>query len=449
MFWISRIHILFFISVCFFCIVLSCADEEHAQVNDSSSSFLLTPDLVLSDLKVPDRGTIGDQITGSVVITNKGPVSASHIFMDVMLVEEEDNNNTIWLGTKGTDMMEAGTRGMIPFSFSVPAGIHEGNYSVLLNVVAYESELFPSDNTICSQKPISLKKKTSWPGEQPDLYLVIQSLSTTNTSAGSPLGISYTIGNTNEDSAGAFQILFVLVPDPEHMSCGYHLRTERILHVTEKMGEQVISTDLIPNTIPPGIYYLVGFVDYTGMIPETNESNNVALYPEPIYISSATELFSDWFADQITGYLYMKTNKYREYLGLLPLTFDSDLRILALQHTDDMIERSYFSHYTPEGIDPTQRAQLLGIDVTKVLSDGSTRTGIAENIIRITAGHTVGKAYTGFVDPTTPEAVADIMMIEWINSPEHNKNLINPTIEKIGIGTRYDGEYFYATQDFF
>jgi hypothetical protein len=165
MFWISRIHILFFISVCFFCIVLSCADEEHAQVNDSSSSFLLTPDLVLSDLKVPDRGTIGDQITGSVVITNKGPVSASHIFMDVMLVEEEDNNNTIWLVTKGTDMMEAGTRGMIPFSFSVPAGIHEGNYSVLLNVVAYESELFPSDNTICSQKPISLKKKTSGPGE--------------------------------------------------------------------------------------------------------------------------------------------------------------------------------------------------------------------------------------------------------------------------------------------
>jgi uncharacterized protein YkwD len=208
------------------------------------------------------------------------------------------------------------------------------------------------------------------------------------------------------------------------------LRTERILHVTEKMGEQVISTDLIPNTIPPGIYYLVGFVDYTGMIPETNESNNVALYPEPIYISSATELFSDWFADQITGYLYMKTNKYREYLGLLPLTFDSDLRILALQHTDDMIERSYFSHYTPEGIDPTQRAQLLGIDVTKVLSDGSTRTGIAENIIRITAGHTVGKAYTGFVDPTTPEAVADIMMIEWINSPEHNKTLLIQRLKK-------------------
>lgn len=114
-----------------------------------------------------------------------------------------------------------------------------------------------------------------------------------------------------------------------------------------------------------------------------------------------------------------------------------------------MIQRAYFSHYTPEGIDPTGRAELMGYEVTRRMDDGSIRTGIAENIIRIAAGHTVGKAYTGFVDPTTPEDVADIMMIEWINSPEHNKNLINPTIEKIGIGTRYDGEYFYATQNFF
>ncbi len=114
-----------------------------------------------------------------------------------------------------------------------------------------------------------------------------------------------------------------------------------------------------------------------------------------------------------------------------------------------MIRRKYFSHYTPEGIDPTGRAEINGYEVTRRLDDGTIRTGIAENIIRIAAGHTIGKAYTGFVDPTTPEEVANIMMIEWINSPEHNKNLINPTIEKIGIGTRFDGEYFYATQDFF
>jgi len=40
-------------------------------------------------------------------------------------------------------------------------------------------------------------------------------------------------------------------------------------------------------------------------------------------------------------------------------------------------------------------------------------------------------------------------MTEWINSPEHNKNLINPTIEEIGVDVRYDGEFFYATQNFF
>jgi len=118
--------------------------------------------------------------------------------------------------------------------------------------------------------------------------------------------------------------------------------------------------------------------------------------------------------------------------------FDTDLRNLAMDHTSDMIQRAYFSHYTPEGI-----------DINRKMDDGSIRTGIAENIIRIASGHTIGKAYTGFVDPTTPEEIADVMMIEWINSPEHNKNLINPTIEKVGIGAKFDGEFFYATQNFF
>ncbi len=444
----SVFFILFLIPLIF--IQAAYAEQISSEENISPVQPVLTPDLSLSDLVIPQIVQGNEKITGSVIVTNRGPVPASHIAMDVLLVQENpDGRISVWLGSKGTDVMAPGTRGKIPFSFDIPSGMRDGEYHMLVSISGYESELFPSDNTIISSHPVTIQKNTPWKGGNPNLQIIIDAVRNNSTSPGTPLTIPYTILNTNNESAGSFKTLFLLLPDRTNEHAGYHLREERSFSVSGRMHEQMISEDLVPEGIPPGTYFLAAYIDYTGMIQETNEADNLFIYPEPVQVTYPEHLFSEAYSDQITGYLYLKTNKYREHLGLAPLVFDSELSTLALDHTKDMIRRKYFSHYTPEGIDPTGRAEMNGYEVTRRLDDGTIRTGIAENIIRIAAGHTIGKAYTGFVDPTTPEEVADIMMIEWINSPEHNKNLINPTIEKIGIGTRFDGEFFYATQNFF
>ncbi|MCA1917298.1 CAP domain-containing protein [Methanospirillum hungatei] len=449
MIWSKPTSTLVFLFICLIIISPLQADLTSEETDNRSTPYTLTPDLSLSDLIIPNLVETGKPISGSVIVTNRGPVPASHISMDVLLTQNATRGiQSIWLGSRGTDVMAPGTRGKIPFSFDVPMGLREGEYFVKVSIRAYEPEIITSDNTITSPEPVFIRKNQPWKGGEPNLQLFIDSVSTNSSSPNSPFTITYRILNTNTDAAGSCRLLFLLSPDRDIID-GYHLREERIFSIYGYMNEQGISDDLIPEHIPPGFYYLIGIIDYTGMIQETDETDNIFVYPDPISISYPQNLYSESYNDQITGYLFLKTNKYREYLGLSPLTFDTDLRTLALDHTTDMIRRSYFSHYTPEGIDPTGRAELMGYDVTRKMDDGSIRTGIAENIIRIAAGHTIGKAYTGFVDPTTPEDVADVMMIEWINSPEHNKNLINPTIEKIGIGTRFDGEYFYATQNFF
>jgi uncharacterized protein YkwD len=449
MIWSKTTSTLVFLFICLIIISPLQADLTSEETDNRSTPYILTPDLSLSDLIIPNLVETGKPISGSVIVTNRGPVPASHISMDVLLTQNATQGiQSIWLGSRGTDVMAPGTRGKIPFSFDVPMGLRDGEYFVKVSIRAYEPEIITSDNTITSPEPVFIRKNQPWKGGGPNLQLFIDSVSTNSSSPNSPFTITYRILNTNTDAAGSCRLLFLLSPDRDIID-GYHLREERIFSIYGYMNEQGISDDLIPEHIPPGFYYLIGIIDYTGMIQETDETDNIFVYPDPISISYPQNLYSESYNDQITGYLYLKTNKYREYLGLSPLTFDTDLRTLALDHTTDMIRRSYFSHYTPEGIDPTGRAELMGYDVTRRMDDGSIRTGIAENIIRIAAGHTIGKAYTGFVDPTTPEDVADVMMIEWINSPEHNKNLINPTIEKIGIGTRFDGEYFYATQNFF
>lgn len=450
MIWIKTTGIYVLLSLCFIIISPAHADTISAEVGNLSIPYILTPDLSLSDFVVPESVQNGQPITGSVIVTNRGPVPASQISMDVLLIQNRtQGTNSVWLGSRGTDEMAAGTRGKIPFSFDIPMGILEGEYFLKVSIRAYEPEFILLDNTIISAQPVYIKKNTSWRGGSPNLQLSIDSISTNITSPKAPLTLTYNIINTNPDTAGSCKVLFLLSPDIGNITDGYHLREERIFTIYAQMNERTISEDLVPDNIPPGSYYLVGIIDYTGMIQETEETDNIFVFPDPIQITFPQNFYSESYTDQITGYLYLKTIKYREHLGLPSLMFDTDLRNLAMDHTSDMIQRAYFSHYTPEGIDPTGRAELMGYEVTRRMDDGSIRTGIAENIIRIAAGHTVGKAYTGFVDPTTPEDVADIMMIEWINSPEHNKNLINPTIEKIGIGTRYDGEYFYATQNFF
>jgi len=449
MIWSKPTSTLVFLFICLIIISPLQADLTSEETDNRSTPYTLTPDLSLSDLIIPNSVESGKPISGSVIVTNRGPVPASHISMDVLLTQNATQGiQSIWLGSRGTDVMAPGTRGKIPFSFDVPMDLRDGEYFVKVSIRAYEPEIIFSDNTITSPEPVYIRKNLPWKGGDPNLQLSIDSVSTNSSSPNSPFTITYRILNTNTDAAGSCKLLFLLSPERDIID-GYRLREEQVFSIYGYMNEQGISDDLIPEYIPPGLYYLIGIIDYTGMIQEMDETDNIVVFPDPIYISSPQNLYSESYTDQITGYLFLKTNKYREHLGLSPLTFDSDLRILAMDHTTDMIRRSYFSHYTPEGIDPTGRAELMGYDVTRRMDDGSIRTGIAENIIRIAAGHTIGKAFTGFVDPTTPEDVADIMMIEWINSPEHNKNLINPTIEKIGIGTRFDGEYFYATQNFF
>lgn len=411
-------------------------------------AFVLTPDLSLSSLEIPPSVKSGEKISGSLVVTNNGPVSANRVNTEFVLKNAGlQGNEIVWLGSRATDELPPGLRSKIPFHFLIPKGVSEGEYYLEITIRSAESELFPTDNTIISP-PFQIIKGNLWKGENPNLQLTIDAIDTNQTSPGSPLRIFYTIMNTNSDSAGSFQVAFVLSSDL-NISSGYRIREEQFYAAYGNMDDKKISEDLIPDNIPPGTYYLAGVVDYSGMIQETEETDNVFIYPEKIRVTYPDDLYSDAYANLISGYLFLKTNKYREYLGLPHLEYDDRLSEIALEHSWDMIQRSYFSHFTPEDIDPAGRAELAGYDITRYMDDGSIRTGIAENIIRISSGHAVGKAYTGFVDPTTPEEIADVMMIEWINSPEHNKNLINPTIKQIGIGASFDGEFFYATQNFF
>ncbi len=103
-----------------------------------------------------------------------------------------------------------------------------------------------------------------------------------------------------------------------------------------------------------------------------------------------------------------------------PLSNNAQLAEAAQKHAEDMGERNYFAHDTPDGVTPTQRMRAAGY------MGGATGENIA-------AGQ------------DTPAAVVQA----WIDSPGHCRNLMSPGYNEIGIGYHPEGpQQPYWVQNF-
>ncbi|CAM5284767.1 CAP domain-containing protein [Streptomyces aurantiogriseus] len=99
------------------------------------------------------------------------------------------------------------------------------------------------------------------------------------------------------------------------------------------------------------------------------------------------------------------TNRERARSGLRPLAVDPLLATAARAHSADMVARSFYSHTSPEGGQPWDRAAAAG----------STRRTIGENIA---------------CGQRSPAEVVE----GWMNSPGHRANILRPAFTHIGVG---------------
>ncbi|WP_369264721.1 CAP domain-containing protein [Streptomyces sp. R35] len=105
------------------------------------------------------------------------------------------------------------------------------------------------------------------------------------------------------------------------------------------------------------------------------------------------------------------TNAERRAAGLPPLSGDPLLTIAAQAHSADMVARAFYSHTSPDGSQPWDRAAAAGC----------TRRTIGENIA------------CGQRSPA--EVVRG-----WMNSPGHRANILKPDFTHIGIGLAGGGK---------
>ena len=112
-------------------------------------------------------------------------------------------------------------------------------------------------------------------------------------------------------------------------------------------------------------------------------------------------------------------NAERRAAGLRPLRSERALRRAALRHSEDMVERDYFEHRNPDGLEPHDRIMRAGYRLRP--SGFST-------------GENLATAETGADSPA-------VTVDGWMHSPGHRRNILRRGFEEIGIGIvpRYTG----------
>lgn len=101
-------------------------------------------------------------------------------------------------------------------------------------------------------------------------------------------------------------------------------------------------------------------------------------------------------------------NVFRNWNNIKPLMWDDSLASVAQAHSQDMADRNYFSHYTPDGISPLDRVKTN----TKFQYSG-------ENI----AQEYLNALYEGFW-----------VVNRWISSSGHRENILRTSVNYFGTG---------------
>jgi uncharacterized protein YkwD len=140
-------------------------------------------------------------------------------------------------------------------------------------------------------------------------------------------------------------------------------------------------------------------------------------------------------------------NDVRRAHDLDTLSYDRDLVAIARNHSDDMADREYVAHESPEGNGFADRYADAGYDC-RVNTGGGHYLGGAENIALTHAGVPLG---TGKRHESADDVAAGLVD-GWMDSPSHRENILTDHWQCEGIGVTFvedaPGITVYATQNF-
>ncbi len=131
---------------------------------------------------------------------------------------------------------------------------------------------------------------------------------------------------------------------------------------------------------------------------------------------------------QVEDLVFDLTNQARRARGLPPLRKDDELTNVARAYSDDMLVRRFFDHTTPDGVTFDERISA---------NYPHWIYAVGENIW-FASGYNPGNA----------QKLAKEIVDDWMSSPGHRENLLDPGFTHLGVGVSARHHTIRATQEF-
>ncbi|MFG2780436.1 CAP domain-containing protein [Streptomyces prunicolor] len=192
-----------------------------------------------------------------------------------------------------------------------------------------------------------------------------------------------------------------------YLTVGEHLVSG--LHTPAEFVDYCLRTERARRTLLERVFTHAGLAH--GVDPRSGDIYWTGLWARPLTTGNLAQT-----ADRVVEL----TNAERAGAGLRALAVDPLLAAAAQAHSTDMVARAFYSHTSPDGSQPWDRAAAAG----------ARRRTIGENIA---------------CGQRTPAEVVE----GWMNSPGHRANILKPDFTHIGIGFAGGGQMgTYWTQLF-
>ena len=131
---------------------------------------------------------------------------------------------------------------------------------------------------------------------------------------------------------------------------------------------------------------------------------------------------------KVEDLVFEMTNQARQAKGLAPFIKDAELTQVARAFSDDMLVRRFFDHTNPDGVSFDER-----------LADRYRhRVRLMGENIWYASGYNPGKTHQ----------IAKEIVADWMSSPGHRANLLDPHFTHLGVGVSARNGTIRATQEF-
>jgi len=218
--------------------------------------------------------------------------------------------------------------------------------------------------------------------------------------------------------------------------------------VTPSVSARKLALTLFAVVLLAGVLWLsIGVISKEGIPKEAKETaTDVA-----VDLIESPPITEGYNRTKVERRVHYYINQEREKQGLPRLSFDTELREIARGHSSDMAKREYFAHESPSGADMEDRYENAGYRCRTIKSRTGSRTVYAAG------GENIAQTYwqqeivtesgdTKYFD--TNDELARGIVEQWMNSPRHRKNILQPYWNSEGIGLYKKNQQIYATQNF-